>query len=225
MLQRFRRILTRPFTVLPSLEAYEHWAVNYPPQAHNLLMQIEEHAMLSLLPDVSGSKVLDLACGTGRYGLLAEARGASQVIGLDNSSAMLARNPLLRIAQATTEALPLASGSVDGIICGMALGHLPVLRPSLSEISRVLRPGGWALISDFHPFIFLTGGQRTFSTPDGKTYAVEHHAHLYANYHDETEGAGLKINRVLEPTRPGDGMPVVIVFQCYKSPLPGRSSI
>ena len=72
------------------LTGYAHWAKNYPPQSHNPLMQLEEQAMLSLLPDnLSGKNCLDLACGTGRYLLQLQARHAGRVVGVDYSAEML----------------------------------------------------------------------------------------------------------------------------------------
>jgi SAM-dependent methyltransferase len=106
----------------------------------------------------------------------------------------------------------------------LALGHLARLQPSLREISRVLKAGGCALISDFHPFIFLSGQRRTFTAPDGHTYAVEHYPHLYSDYQQAADHAGFKIERVLEPRLGQDaavrfggdatrfGTPVVIVY-------------
>ena len=38
--------------------------------------------------------------------------------------------------------LPLATGSVDGIVCGFALRNFLALDPFLGECARVLRPGG-----------------------------------------------------------------------------------
>ena len=198
---------------LSSLDAYDLWAETYPPLAHNALMQAEQQAMLDLLPSLVGQTVLDLACGTGRYGLIAQERGAAQVLGVDNSAAMLIASPLAQRVQATTEAIPLASQSLDGIICGLALGHLPRLQPSLNEIARVLKAGGWALVSDFHPFIFLNGARRTFSAPDGRVYAVEHYAHLYADTQQAAAQAGLSIEAVREPALPGQAVPVVIVYR------------
>jgi malonyl-CoA O-methyltransferase len=206
---------------LNSLEAYERWAASYPPHAHNPLMQAEQQAMLKLLPDMRGKLALDLACGTGRYSRLAAERGASVVIGIDNSAAMLKRSQGRLLALADAGAIPLAGGSVDVVFCGLALGHLPRLMPPLQEISRVLKPGGCALVSDFHPLLALNGGRRTFTTPNGKTYAVEHHAHLYSDYHQAARLAGLHVADVLEPRADHPsapvGWPVVIVLRFEKN--------
>lgn len=218
----FRRLLRRLFpaptvSALSSLDAYQKWAASYPPQAHNALMRAEERAMLDLMPPLEGRSVLDLAGGTGRYGLIARRRGAGSVISMDNSPAMLDANPLPQRVQATTEAIPLAVASVDVVLCGLALGHLPRLAPSLAEIGRVLKAGGIALVSDFHPFVFLSGGRRTFES-GGQTYAVEHYAHLYSAYHQAASAAGLVIESVAEPgLEAKPGIPVVIVYRLRKA--------
>jgi malonyl-CoA O-methyltransferase len=222
LLTRLRRLL--PLSIawrggggvrsLSSLDAYSRWAASYPPHAHNALMEAEEAAMRGLFPSFTGKIVLDLACGTGRYGLLAQVGGASRIIGLDNSPHMLLASPLAHRALSTTEAIPLASAAIDIILCGLALGHLPRLTPSIVEISRVMKPGGYALVSDFHPFIFLNGARRTFTAPDGRTYAVEHYAHLYSDYHRAASDSGLRIDSVLEP-RLNDA-PIVIVYRLTK---------
>jgi malonyl-CoA O-methyltransferase len=220
LIERLRQVLPAvAMRVLPSTEAYDQWAVSYPPRAHNPLMELEERAMRGLLPALEGRVVLDLACGTGRYGLLAAENGARRVIGLDNSPAMLLRNPQRHRALATTEALPLASASVDVVLCGLALGHLPRLYPSMAEIGRVLTRGGTALISDFHPFVFLSGGQRTFTGRDGIVYSVEHYPHLYSEYHRAARDAGLVIDDVAEcamNTQQHGDIPVVLVLRMVK---------
>lgn len=219
MFKRWRR---RPSTSpLPSVTAYALWAGRYPPHAHNPLMEAEEAAMRALLPNCAGQVVLDLACGTGRYGLLALAGGAQQVIGLDNSPQMLRAGALPRRALAEMAALPLAGESVDGVVCGLALGHIPHLEPVLAEMGRVLKAGGWALVSDIHPCLSASGAQRTFTAPDGRTVAVEHYIHWYADYHRAAVAAGLRIDDVLEPrlqVEPAatSSAPAVVVYRLAK---------
>lgn len=205
-----------PPRTLSSLAAYDLWAANYPPHAHNPLMQVEQAAMLGFLPPLAGLTVLDLASGTGRYGLLARQRGASRVIAIDNSPAMLRASPLPWRVQSTSESIPLPTASVDLVICALALGHLPRLQPSLDEIARVLKSGATALVSDVHPFVAFGGGQRTFHAPDGAVYAVEHHAHRFADYHHAAQNAGLEIDTVAEPALESGSTPVVIIFRFTK---------
>ncbi len=203
-MKRLRRALQRrihPPQTLPSGDAYALWATSYPPTAHNRLMQIEQDAMLALMPPLAGRDVLDLAGGTGRYALIAQESGARQIVGVDSSAAMLRANPLSPRVQAEMNAIPFCSGSFDVVICALAAGHLPPeqMRLTLTEIKRVLRPGGVALISDFHPFMFLSGGRRTFTAPDGVQYAVEHYPHLIADYYAAIRSAGLTLDALAEP--------------------------
>jgi malonyl-CoA O-methyltransferase len=213
-----RRPASYSYEELSSLEAYALWADTYPAQAHNRLMHIEETAMRDCLPTLHNQRVLDAACGSGRYAAIAEAHGAASVIGLDNSLAMLKQADIAHRICATLDALPLATHSVDVILCGLALGHLPELAPVLNEFGRVLAPGGTALISDFHPFQALHGAQRTF-TVDGITHAVEHYPHLYADYHQAATAAGLTIDSIREPhiTQDAQSVPVVLVLRLSRS--------
>lgn len=206
----------RSLQTLKSQTAYALWAQNYPPEIHNPLMSAEQAAMIQLLPELAGKTVLDLACGTGRYARIANEHGAAQVIGVDNSLDMLRLNHHASLAQSTTEALPLRADSADVILCGLALGHLPQVDSSLVEIARILRAGGIALISDFHPFQFLSGAKRTFKTSDGAAYAVEHYPHLYSDYHKAARAASLTIDAVLEPQLTGKTGPVVLVIALKK---------
>src|SRR5690349_4792064 len=89
LLARLKRRLSSHPRRLKSLDAYALWADQYPPFAHNRLMEIEQAAMLGLMPELSHCHVLDLACGSGRYGLIAENHGAKFVSGVDNSVPML----------------------------------------------------------------------------------------------------------------------------------------
>lgn len=211
-----RRVLSlwRPSLQLPSVDAYRLWARHYPPVAHNPLMQVEEAAVLDLLPELNGKRVLDLGCGTGRYMRLALEHGAQSVTGIDNSAAMLRQGDLPDMLMGTADSIPLASGCVDVVISGLVLGHLPSLDDALHEIARVLKSGGSAIISDFHPYQYFAGARRTFSA-DGKAYQVEHYPHLLADYVTVAAHAGLRLTALREPIMeaPSGRMPVVMVMR------------
>lgn len=102
----------------------------------------------------ASDRVLDLACGTGDLALMAEASGARSVIGLDLTPRMLAlarpRNAAIRYVAADMAALPVAAASVDLVTTGYGLRNVPDLDVALSEIARVLRPGGRILALDFN---------------------------------------------------------------------------
>lgn len=218
------------------LTGYAHWAKNYPAQAHNPLMAVEEQAMISLLPtDLSNKICLDLACGSGRYIKLLQNK-VKRVFGADYSPDMLiqANNPKSRPGHASEIQnpklvrcpfliLPFAASSFDLITCGLAVGHEKNLNRTLAEISRVLRPGGVVIYSDFHPFGTLSGWQRSFTTANGDTFNLEHYLHLYSDHLRACQAAGLTINAVLEPVAGEHApagfqkMPVVLVIRAEKT--------
>ncbi|GIK40987.1 MAG: biotin synthase [Chloroflexota bacterium] len=213
------------------LTGYAQWAKNYPAQAHNPLMEIEERAMLSLLPDDLSSQVcLDLACGSGRYMKLMQSRRAQQIFGVDYSADMLlqAINSQFSIhnsqlARSAFLALPFAASTFDLITCGLAVGHEKNLDRTLAEIARVLRVGGAVIYSDFHPFAALSGWQRSFKTGSGHTVTLEHYLHLYSDHQRACQAAGLTIMAVREPVAgehapPGSQqVPVVLVIRAIKT--------
>jgi demethylmenaquinone methyltransferase/2-methoxy-6-polyprenyl-1,4-benzoquinol methylase len=90
----------------------------------------------------SGSRVLDLACGTGDLARDAREAGFAPV-GVDISAGMLeaatAPGPLVRGDGA---ALPFAPGSFDGVVCGFALRNFVALGDVFAQVGRVLRAGG-----------------------------------------------------------------------------------
>src|SRR5688572_17516529 len=143
LLKRFSQ--QRP-PILASRDAYQRWAKTYPPMAHNPFMQLEEVTMRELLPSLDGLRVLDLACGTGRWGKIAQDMGAKQVISMDDSAAMLVSGRPSGAALASMDGIALRDACVDVILCGLAIGHLDreSMRQAIGEIARVLAPGGMA---------------------------------------------------------------------------------
>jgi demethylmenaquinone methyltransferase / 2-methoxy-6-polyprenyl-1,4-benzoquinol methylase len=90
----------------------------------------------------AGSRVLDLACGTGDFLSMLHQSGLHP-LGVDLSWGMLKAGGSSRpLAQADGAALPVATGGVDGITCGYALRNFTELGPVFDELGRVTRPGG-----------------------------------------------------------------------------------
>jgi demethylmenaquinone methyltransferase/2-methoxy-6-polyprenyl-1,4-benzoquinol methylase len=90
----------------------------------------------------AGSRVLDLASGTGDFLTMLESAGL-RPFGMDLSWGMLAANGTgLPLAQADGAALPVAGSSLDGITCGYALRNFTELGPVFAEFGRTVRPGG-----------------------------------------------------------------------------------
>ena len=97
---------------------------------------------------VPGSRVLDLASGTGDL-CIDLRRAGLDPISMDLSFGMLSndRSGAPR-AQADILRLPVPDGSVDGIICGFALRNLVDLDVFFRECARAIRPGGRVSLLD-----------------------------------------------------------------------------
>jgi ubiquinone/menaquinone biosynthesis C-methylase UbiE len=104
----------------------------------------------------AGERVLDVACGTGVVARLAapEVGDAGTVAGLDVNPGMLAvarsaTPPGARLEwhEASAEAMPLADGSFDVVLCQMGLQFMPDKRAALREMWRVLANGGRLILS------------------------------------------------------------------------------
>jgi demethylmenaquinone methyltransferase/2-methoxy-6-polyprenyl-1,4-benzoquinol methylase len=90
-----------------------------------------------------GESVLDVAAGTGSITRLLQDRGAS-VVSLDQSPQMLA-TAVARGATgvlATAETLPFADEQFDVVTFGYLLRYVEDVAGAMSELARVLRPGG-----------------------------------------------------------------------------------
>ena len=112
-----------------------------------------------LLGDVTAQRVLALACGQGQDARLLASLGA-QVVGVDLSERMLAharererKVPRgIRYVQGDAEELSdFADESFDGVACHMALMDIARLEPTIVSTARVLRAGGWFVLSIVHP--------------------------------------------------------------------------
>jgi len=96
----------------------------------------------------AGSRVLDLACGTGD--LCRElGRARYRPVGFDFSFGMLASARTdVPLVQADALGLPVRDASADGITCGFALRNVVSLQALFEEIGRVVRPGGAIALLD-----------------------------------------------------------------------------
>ncbi len=97
-----------------------------------------------------GDPVVEIGCGPGQIGAFVRQRD-HRVIGVDLSMQMarLAARRLDATLVADMRALPLASGSVGGLVAFYSVIHIrrPELEAVLGEFHRVLRSGGRVLFS------------------------------------------------------------------------------
>lgn len=99
------------------------------------------------------ARVLDLCCGTGDL-LIAMQRAAGRpLFGADFAHPMLlrarAKTPQARLVEADALALPLADASLDLVTAAFGFRNLASYERGLTEMLRVLKPGGTAAILEF----------------------------------------------------------------------------
>jgi ubiquinone/menaquinone biosynthesis C-methylase UbiE len=201
-------------------------------------------AIMKLVGDVQGRRVLDLACGQRIARELAR-RGAS-VVGIDVSAALLAK------ARAAEEADPLGIGyaladasssdalhgdSFDLVICNFGLSDIDGLAGALATVVRLLPGDGTFVFSILHPCFPGWGeGAAPSSWPPFESYfregwwqaqnpgfrgKVGANHRMLSTYLNSLVQHGLAIEYLVEPTpaewpEPSPTVPVYLVVRCCK---------
>ena len=116
-------------------------------------------AAASAKPD--GSLALDIGTGTGDFAVELTKRGARQIVGADFSPEMLTAARAKLAANGVTNAswtladalhLPFREGTFDCVTNAFVLRNLADLKAGLTEMARVLQPGGRLVCLDMtHP--------------------------------------------------------------------------
>lgn len=192
----------------------------------------ERPEMLRLAGDVTGRRVLDAGCGSGPLSAALRAKGAV-VTGFDASAAMvdLARQRLgedadLHVADLGAP-LPFGEAAFDVVVASLVLHYLEDWSGPLSELRRVLKPGGRLMLSVNHPsaypivypkadYFALTKYSEDY-TFDGQSAVLTFwHRPLHAMA-DAFTAAGFRIATVSEPPPASDTPPELL------PPMRGRS--
>lgn len=198
--------LTRTSTVdvveVGTVDGYRQWSRTYD-EPGNPVFDLDAPLIDQVLDTLDGGGVaLDAACGTGRHAHTLARRGF-RVIGVDSSPEMLdrarARVPGGEFRLGDLRRLPVPDGSVDVVVCALALTHIADLRPVIAEFARVLRPGGHVLIADMHPETVLRAWSPRTNGPDGQPGRVDTYRHLTGDYLRAALAVGLRPLRCEEP--------------------------
>ena len=98
-----------------------------------------------------GGAVLDAACGSGgttsRLATMFDAVTAINISAYQVARTQ-ARVPSCRVLQMDATALSFPDASFDAVVCVEAVFHFPNKALFLAEAVRVLKPGGWLVLSD-----------------------------------------------------------------------------
>ena len=101
--------------------------------------------------------VLDVGTGEGQIARLAQANGATRVIGLDPTVAQIVeaarRGGGPSYLRSGAAALPFAAESFDAVIACLVFEHITEVDEAIAEVARVLRPGGRFAFFLNHPLL------------------------------------------------------------------------
>jgi SAM-dependent methyltransferase len=147
-------------------KGYERWARTYDGDP-NPILALEERHLKPMLPPLKGKRVLDLACGTGRWLTWLMAAGAGSGVGIDSSLAMLdvaklKPNAQRRLVQADCGEIPFATGAFDLVVCSFAVSHIFDLQGMVCEVGRVATARADIFVSDLHPYAYGHGWHTGF---------------------------------------------------------------
>lgn len=126
---------------------------NFHPGGEELTVKLGEKLMLT-----SQSKVLDVACGTGTSAIILVKHFGCRVTGVDLSEKNLTKakekavelgiSDKVEFIKSDAETLQVEDDIFDAVICECALCTFPNKDHALSEMYRVLKPGGRVGITD-----------------------------------------------------------------------------
>ena len=145
---------------------------------------IETPIINSMLPDLSGKKILDIGCGMGQHAMQYSKAGAASVLGIDISEKMLEYARTNNSAENITycnlafEDLDQIDGKFDLITSSLAFDYVQDFLLLLKRINVLLNEGGYLVFSMSHPISTAWDGvyDRYTRTEDG--------VRLYANLHN-----------------------------------------
>jgi SAM-dependent methyltransferase len=182
-----------------ALEGHRLWAPVYD-SGINPLLALESRIVRGMLP-CAPVRVIDVACGTGRWASYFNQFGTS-VYGVDSCEEMLAQaakhRPLKgRLALADAEHLPFREGIADLVLCSFAASYFRDLQRALIEMARVSAPGACVVISDMHPAAMAAGWSRSFRA-GASLYEIETAPYSIAEMQAATVSAGLRLTAHLD---------------------------
>jgi SAM-dependent methyltransferase len=140
-------------------------------------------AIVRLLPELRGKRVVDLGCGFGWFARWAMMQGAAGVLGVDLSENMLLRaraetaDPAVRYLRADLESLELPEEAFDLAYSSLALHYIEGFAGVVGRVFRALGSGGHFVFSIEHPIYMASTSPGWLTTDDGgRTWPVDHYA-------------------------------------------------
>jgi demethylmenaquinone methyltransferase/2-methoxy-6-polyprenyl-1,4-benzoquinol methylase len=170
--------------------------------------------VIKMVKETQPKFILDVATGTGDLAIAMADSNAEKIIGLDISAGMLqvGKNKInaknldkrIEIVQADSEALPYPDGTFDAITVAFGVRNFENLEKGLSEIYRVLSPGGiFVVLETSVPTKFpFKQGYRVYSNyilpTIGKLFSKDKSAYQYLSESASVFPYGEKFNNILK---------------------------
>jgi SAM-dependent methyltransferase len=191
-------------------ELSEWFATNATTSPYNAFC--DRPAVLDLIDDSRGQRVLDVGCGAGHYTKALIDRGAI-VVGLEGSE-RLVEHARARVGSGTEihhhdlekPLTFLPDASFDGAVMALVLHHVDARAQLLAEVARVLRPGAWLVISTTHPtsdWARFGGSYYEFSRSErevaGGRWSMRYWRMPLEVFLAEILTAGFTLERLIEP--------------------------
>lgn len=205
IIERFKRLLTG-FTVKEkeAAAAYNLWAAAYDDQPNNLMLALDEEVFTELLSftDITNGVITDIGCGTGRHWQKLLQRQPKKLVGFDVSEQMLVKLKE-KFKTAETHLLksnrlePLAGNSCSLLISTLTIAHIENAGEALTEWARVTAPGGYIIITDYHPAALAKGARRTF-TQDNTVISIKNYVHSIDALTAKAKQLNLSVIRLTE---------------------------
>lgn len=193
-----------PVSAIPvsARAGYDLWAPHYALDA-NPLLALQRRRMEPMLPPIRGRRVVDLACGTGRWLERIAARAPRYFLGVDFSYGMLQRASEVPALNGHAfcgdcSSLPLRDRCADVVLCSLALDHIPDLEGFAREAARIADDGAVLLLSEFHPDAHARGWKRTFQKGDA-TFELEVTPRTLTDVHQAFAAAEFWLEQHEEP--------------------------
>ncbi len=159
---------------------------------HDSYWRFHRDAFLLLVPS-PGRLTLDVGCGEGRVSRDLASLG-HRVVGVDVSEPMVAAareaDPGGEYLVADARSLPFADGYADLAVAFMSLMDVDDMAGAVGELTRVLEPGGRAVVAVVHP---LNSAHRIDRARPESGLALVHDYFDRRRYSDEIERDGLRM--------------------------------
>ena len=143
-------------------EMFDNISARYDFLNHFLSLGIDKiwrRKAIKQLQSIPVKKIIDIATGTGDFAIAALKLNPEEVIGLDISAGMLAVgeqkmiknkvDSIIKMQLGDSENIPYDSDYFDALTVGFGVRNFENLELGLTEMLRVLKPGGKAVILEF----------------------------------------------------------------------------